>query len=86
MAKRNAESSTPSNPRGRPKSKNPKPTTPIVMTIRACPEWEAWIDGVREAMSKQAGFSLRIDRTDVVDSALGVLAERLGLTQPPPRY
>ena len=89
MAKKKATAeptSPPSKPRGRPKSATPKKPTPIVMTIRARPEWEAWIDSACEAVKRETGLAINVDRTDVIDVALGQLAEKLGLPVPPPRY
>jgi len=73
--------------RGRPKSPGgPKPRTPIVVTIRAKPEWEAWLDDLCEEVSRRTGLGVKIDRTDSIDVALGVLASKLGIAAPPPRY
>lgn len=82
MAKKTDEAGK---PRGRPKSANPKPPTPIVMTIRGKPEWEIWLDGLREAVRSETGLS-RVERTDVVDIALRELAARLDQPEPPARY
>ncbi len=79
--------SPPKAARGRPKSPGgPKPRTPIVITIRARPEWEAWLDEVCEKVREESGLSVNIDRTDAIDIALGRLATQLGMPKPPPRY
>lgn len=74
--------------RGRPKAAVPKPRTPIVVTIRAGSDWEAWIDNLCIKLRENAGLppTVKIDRTDAIDIALGRLAEGLLLPDPPPRY
>ena len=73
-------------PKGRPKSATPKPRTPIVVTLRGSDVWEAWIDHLCEALSRQTGVP-KIDRTMAIDMALGKLAAQTAdVDPPPPRY
>jgi hypothetical protein len=72
--------------RGRPKSADPKPTLPVVMTIRAREDWEAWIDAAGEELVRRTGLAIRLERTAVVDAALAELAKVLELPPPPARF
>ena len=73
-------------PKGRPKSASPKPRTPIVVTLRGSSKWEAWMDKLCDALSRQTGVP-KIDRTIAIDMALGKLAaQNTGVGTPPPRY
>ena len=77
----------PKRARGRPKSPGgPKLRTPIAVSIRANPAWEAWLDDLCGKISKSTGLGMKVDRTDAVDIALLALAEKLGVPGPPPRY
>ena len=75
-------------PKGRPKSATPKPRTPIVVTIRANAEWEAWIDKFCEAIRINAGMpaGVKIDRTVAIDMGLGKLAAAMKFPEPPARF
>jgi transposase len=86
MAKKTPRNEPGSKPRGRPKSIDPKARVRIVMTIRAGEDWEAWVDEAKEALLRQTGLSIKLDRTAVIDAALGLLAEKLGLPAPPRRF
>jgi hypothetical protein len=86
MAKKTPPNEPERKPRGRPKSTDPKPRVRIVMTIRAGDDWEAWVEDAKEALVRQSGLSIKLDRTAVVDAALGLLAEKLGLPKPPQRF
>jgi hypothetical protein len=57
-----------------------------VVTIRAGAAWEEWIDAAREALKRRSGLPVKVDRTDVIDAALSVLAEKLDIPAPPARY
>jgi hypothetical protein len=85
MAKKKVDAVPPLKSKGRPKLAAPKPPTPIAMTIRGGQEWQDWLDGVCEAVRKEKGLG-KIDRTVAVDVALRLLAEKLGLPEPPDRY
>lgn len=85
VAKKKAEAASTPKPKGRPKLANQKPPTPIVMTIRGRPEWEEWLDRLCEAVKQEKELN-RIDRTEVVDAGLRLLAERHGMPSPPDRY
>jgi hypothetical protein len=56
-----------------------------ILTIKGSPEWLAWIDDLRDVMRRAKDWH-RIDRTDVVDAGLRLLAERYGMPSPPDRY
>jgi hypothetical protein len=86
MARKRADEPAAARPRGRPKSpEGPKPRTPIVVTIRAKPEWEEWLDSLCAAL-KRNSMVARVERTDAIDVALAQLASKMGLPEPPPRY
>ena len=71
--------------RGRPKSSNPKPVTPIILSVRGRDEYLAWYDGLADALRKSIGGG-PIDRVGVFDRAVGDLARALGYPEPPDRY
>lgn len=85
MAKKKAETVSSPKPKGRPKLAKQKPPTPIAMTIRAGKPWQDWLDTVCEGVKKEKGMG-RIERTEAVDVALRLLAEKLGMPAPPDRY
>jgi hypothetical protein len=85
MAKKKAEIVPAPKAKGRPKLAKQKPPTPIAMTIRGGEEWQAWLDTLCEGVKKDKGMG-RIERTQAVDVALNLLAEKLGLPAPPDRY
>jgi hypothetical protein len=86
MAKPKTEQPATPKRRGRPASLNPKVSAPIGITIRAKPEWITWIDGLGDAMKREAGLSINFSRTDVIDTALARAAKSLGHPDPPQRY
>ena len=71
--------------RGRPKSANPKPATPIMMAVRASGDFQAWYDGLADAIRREVGGG-PIDRVGVFDRAVGDLAKSIGYPPPPDRY
>jgi hypothetical protein len=86
MAKKQPEPPSPSRPRGRPKSEAPKGRSPIALTIRANGEWQKWFEGFCDALRRDAGLSIKLDRTDAIDIALAKTAKALGFPEPPSRY
>src|SRR3954451_2391835 len=75
----------PSRGKGRPKLANPKPTNPIILAVRAKPEYQAWFDDLTEAVGRSVGVG-KVDRVFVFDRAVRDLAKAMGLPEPPERY
>jgi hypothetical protein len=55
------------------------------ITIRAGEDWTVWLDGLCEAMARDAGMPTP-DRTAIIDHALTRLASERGYKAPPARY
>ncbi len=64
---------------------NPKPTNPIILAVRAKPEYQAWFDDLAEAVGRSVGVG-KVDRVFVFDRAVRDLAKAMGLPAPPERY
>ena len=75
----------PSRGRGRPKLANPKPTNPIILAVRAKPEYQAWFDDLTRAVGLSVGVG-KVDRAFVFDRAVRDLARSVGLPDPPDRF
>ena len=56
MAKKRGTVGTVAPKRGRPKLANPKQRKPVAITLRAGPEWVAWLDRLCEALAKGSGL------------------------------
>ena len=85
MAKRRVSTQPVAPKRGRPKSANPKQRKPVAITLRAGPDWVAWLDRLCEALAKDSGLP-KPDRTALIDYALSRLAAERGAEAPPARY
>jgi hypothetical protein len=57
----------------------------VAITLRADPEWIAWLDTLCEKLSKDSGFP-KPDRTAAIDFALSRLAADRGMPAAPPRF
>jgi hypothetical protein len=75
------------NQRGRPKSAEPKPVTPVFMTIRANEKWQAWYGKLSAKLREKKGLGeIKIDRTDAFDMTMAMVAQVLEIEAPPSRY
>ena len=85
MAKKPVSSKSTPAKRGRPKLQNPKPTTPVAITLRADKAWVDWLDRFCDQLSRDSGFP-KPERTAMIDFALRQLAESRGFAAPPSRF
>lgn len=68
--------------KGRPKATNPKPVAPVAVTLRGRQEWVDWLESACASIDT---LGTGIDRTQLFDVALRLLAEKHGLSAPPSR-